>query len=98
MAGGGNFIARVISYVANEVIVNGLANRYFHSDFCSCFRWMFFIYEKLLSLAEWIRNVPYIGSFILKRDKLNLHAGLLCQITIRCSVGRMRHFVFLSLE
>uniref|UniRef100_A0A1J3JUA8 Uncharacterized protein n=2 Tax=Noccaea caerulescens TaxID=107243 RepID=A0A1J3JUA8_NOCCA len=26
MAGGGNFIARVISYVANEVIVNGLAN------------------------------------------------------------------------
>lgn len=31
MAGGGNFIARVISYVANEFIVNGLANRYFHS-------------------------------------------------------------------
>lgn len=29
MAGGGNFIARVISYVANEFIVNGLANRYF---------------------------------------------------------------------
>ncbi|XP_019084609.1 PREDICTED: uncharacterized protein LOC109128418 [Camelina sativa] len=26
MAGGGNFIARVISYVANEFIVNGLAN------------------------------------------------------------------------
>ncbi|XP_073034873.1 uncharacterized protein [Primulina eburnea] len=28
MAGGGNFIHRVISYVANELIVNGLANRY----------------------------------------------------------------------
>ncbi|ESQ40076.1 hypothetical protein EUTSA_v10015199mg [Eutrema salsugineum] len=26
MAGGGNFIARVVSYVANELIVNGLAN------------------------------------------------------------------------
>ncbi|KAL8509122.1 hypothetical protein ACS0TY_016350 [Phlomoides rotata] len=26
MAGGGNFIHRVLSYVANEVIVNGLAN------------------------------------------------------------------------
>lgn len=26
MAGGGNFIHRVISYVANELIVNGLAN------------------------------------------------------------------------
>lgn len=28
MAGGGNFIGRVISYVANELIVNGLSNRY----------------------------------------------------------------------
>ena len=27
MAGGGNFIHRVMSYVANELIVNGLANR-----------------------------------------------------------------------
>ncbi|XP_047976824.1 uncharacterized protein LOC125219025 [Salvia hispanica] len=26
MAGGGNFIHRVLSYVANELIVNGLAN------------------------------------------------------------------------
>ncbi|XP_047254601.1 uncharacterized protein LOC107843437 isoform X2 [Capsicum annuum] len=26
MAGGGNFIHRVISYVANELIVNGLSN------------------------------------------------------------------------
>ncbi|KAL3536536.1 hypothetical protein ACH5RR_004997 [Cinchona calisaya] len=26
MAGGGNFIHRVVSYVANELIVNGLAN------------------------------------------------------------------------
>ncbi|CDY11205.1 hypothetical protein BRARA_C00036 [Brassica rapa] len=26
MAGGGNFIGRVISYVANELIVNGLSN------------------------------------------------------------------------
>ncbi|GAA0144609.1 hypothetical protein LIER_05010 [Lithospermum erythrorhizon] len=26
MAGGGNFMHRVISYVANELIVNGLAN------------------------------------------------------------------------
>ncbi|XP_027069705.1 uncharacterized protein LOC113775081 [Coffea eugenioides] len=26
MAGGGNFIHRVMSYVANELIVNGLAN------------------------------------------------------------------------
>ncbi|XP_049374945.1 uncharacterized protein LOC125840008 [Solanum verrucosum] len=26
MAGGGNFLQRVISYVANELIVNGLAN------------------------------------------------------------------------
>ncbi|XP_009623094.1 uncharacterized protein [Nicotiana tomentosiformis] len=26
MAGGGNFLHRVISYVANELIVNGLAN------------------------------------------------------------------------
>ncbi|XP_073149785.1 uncharacterized protein [Henckelia pumila] len=26
MAGGGNFVHRVISYVANELIVNGLAN------------------------------------------------------------------------
>ncbi|XP_073132032.1 uncharacterized protein [Henckelia pumila] len=26
MAGGGNFIHRVISYVANEFLVNGLAN------------------------------------------------------------------------
>ncbi|KAL3638078.1 hypothetical protein CASFOL_018091 [Castilleja foliolosa] len=26
MAGGGNFIHRVITYVANELIVNGLAN------------------------------------------------------------------------
>ncbi|KAF3622365.1 putative trypsin inhibitor 1-like [Capsicum annuum] len=30
MAGGGNFIHRVISYVANELIVNGLSNR--HED------------------------------------------------------------------
>lgn len=27
MAGGGNFIHRVLSYVANELIVNGLANK-----------------------------------------------------------------------
>ncbi|GAA0144464.1 hypothetical protein LIER_04901 [Lithospermum erythrorhizon] len=26
MAGGGNFIHRVLTYVANELIVNGLAN------------------------------------------------------------------------
>ncbi|CAA2966789.1 Hypothetical predicted protein [Olea europaea subsp. europaea] len=26
MAGGGNFLHRVVSYVANELIVNGLAN------------------------------------------------------------------------
>lgn len=33
MAGGGNFIGRVISYVANELIVNGLSNRYALSIF-----------------------------------------------------------------
>ncbi|KAJ1381199.1 hypothetical protein SESBI_45349 [Sesbania bispinosa] len=27
MAGGGNFMHRIISYVVNEVVVNGLANR-----------------------------------------------------------------------
>ncbi|KAK7260587.1 hypothetical protein RIF29_26761 [Crotalaria pallida] len=26
MAGGGNFVHRVLSYVVNEVVVNGLAN------------------------------------------------------------------------
>lgn len=28
MAGGANFVQRVLSYVVNEVVVNGLANRY----------------------------------------------------------------------
>ena len=27
MAGGANFVQRVVSYVVNEVVVNGLANR-----------------------------------------------------------------------
>ena len=28
MAGGANFVQRVLSYVVNEVVINGLANRY----------------------------------------------------------------------
>lgn len=30
---GGNFMHRVLSYVVNEVVVNGLANRYLPFEF-----------------------------------------------------------------
>ncbi|KAK9196143.1 hypothetical protein WN943_004271 [Citrus x changshan-huyou] len=36
---GGNFMHRVISYVVNEVIVNGLANRYINLR-CRIFFWV----------------------------------------------------------
>lgn len=43
MAGGGNFFGRVFTYLANELIVNGLANRYLRSH--SRFRCFFLFFD-----------------------------------------------------